>query len=239
MMLRQALVAVGPRTVMTGVLVGGAALALGALFLPHAAAAPSAGPGMYRLVLHAPEKANEFYVSAWAEGDVFVPRADAKVLTFVRRGDEHDGCTWQGTETLTRLRANVYAYRYDERILACRPDARPFEITPRQGIVTAEKWNGPATPTAFNAMQAPGDLWNPPLAAFDDDEHCNDVADDDAAEADEDSADADDDAEQQMADARAEMADAQREIAEAQQQIADAIRQANEQVKAALANHDE
>lgn len=237
-MIRHALVALGPKTVATGVLIGGAALALGALFLPRAVA--SSSPGMYRLVLHAPETPrNTFYVSAWAEGDVFV--ADpGKTMTFVRRGDEHDGCTWQGTETLTRLRNNVYAYQYNERILACRPDARPFEVTPRQGIVTAEKWGGPATPTAFNAMQAPGDLWNPPLAAaFDDDEHCNDVDDDDAAQADEDTADIDDDADQEMADARAEMADAQREIAEAQQQIADAIRQANEQVKAALAADNE
>ena len=90
-MMRQALVALGPKSVATGVLVGGAALALGALFLPRAVA--SAPPsGMYRLVLHAPEQRGAFYVSVWAEGDVFVANNDAKNLTFVRRGDEHDGC---------------------------------------------------------------------------------------------------------------------------------------------------
>ena len=217
-MIRNALVALGPKSVATGVLVGGAALALGALFLPRAVASSSA-PGMVRLVLHAPEEPGAFYVSAWAEGDVFAPRSDARTITFVRRGDEHDGCTWQGTERLTRLSAGVYAYDYRETILACRPDALPFRMTPRTGIVTAEPWSGPATPTALTAIQAPGNLWNP--TAMNDEDPCTDDDDDDAA-----------DAEQQMA-------DAQRQIVEAQQQIADAIQQANDDVQAALAADDD
>src|SRR2546430_4063223 len=98
-MMRQALVALGPKSMVAGVLVGGAALALGALFLPRAVASPA--PGMHRLVLHAPEEAGAFYLSAWVEGDVFVPSGAQKSITFVRRGDEHDGCSWQGTEKLT------------------------------------------------------------------------------------------------------------------------------------------
>jgi hypothetical protein len=220
-MIRQALVALGPKSVAAGVLVGGAALALGALFLPRAVAST---PEMYRLVLHAPEESRaHFYVSAWAEGDVFVANADAKSMTFVRRGDEHDGCTWQGTEKLTRLSAAVYAYDYKETILSCRPDANPFEKTPRSGIVTVERWNGPATPTAMNAIQAPGDLWNT-TAMNDRDSDC-----------DEDSVDVDVDVE----DAEQAMADAQRELADAQQEIADAIAQANEEVRAALDNSDD
>lgn len=221
-MMRQALVALGPKSVVTGVLVGGAALALGALFLPRAVASTSEPAAMYRLVLHAPERAGEMYVSAWAEGDVFVANHDAKSLTFVRRGDEHDGCTWQGTERLTRMSPGVYAYDYSEQILACRPDAVPFVKTPRKGIVTVERWDGPATATALTAIQAPGDLWNTAMNDDVDDEHCSDDADDLAEE---------------MADARREIADAQREIADAQKEVADAIRQANEEVKAALA-HD-
>jgi hypothetical protein len=220
-MIRQALVALGPKSVAAGVLVGGAALALGALFVPRAVAST---PEMYRLVLHAPEEARaHFYVSAWADGDVFVANADAKSMTFVRRGDEHDGCTWQGTERLTRLSPRVYAYDYKETILSCRPDANPFEKTPRTGIVTVERWNGPATPTAMNAMQAPGDLWNP-TAMNDSDSDCDEdmVADVDDIE-----------------DAEQAMADAQRELADAQQEIADAIQQANDEVKAALANDDD
>ncbi|HEX6839007.1 MAG TPA: hypothetical protein VF334_20655 [Polyangia bacterium] len=224
-MMRQALVALGPKSVVTGVLVGGAALALGALFLPRAIASPSA-PGMYRLVLHAPERAGEMYVSAWAEGDVFVANSDAKSLTFVRRGDEHDGCTWQGTEQLTRMSPGVYGYDYSEKILSCHPDAVPFVKTPRKGIVTVERWDGPATATALTGIQAPGDLWNVAMNDDVDDEHCTDDEDVDA-----------DDVAEEMADARREIADAQREITEAQQQVADAIRQANDEVKAALA-HD-
>lgn len=176
-MIRQALVAVGPKSVATGVLVGGAALALGALFLPRTTAS---APSMYRLVLHAPVTPGAFYVSAWAEGDVFVARNDAASFTFVRRGDEHDGCLWQGTERLTRKGA-VYAYEYRETILSCRPDARPFVKTPRSGVVTVEPWRGPATATALNAIQAPGDLWNEAVdsddtfAADDDDDVDDDL----------------------------------------------------------------
>ena len=83
-MMRQALVALGPKSVVAGVLVGGAALALGALFLPRAIAAPAA-TGMYRLVLHAPEESGAFYISAWTEGDVFVASTGQKTITFVRR----------------------------------------------------------------------------------------------------------------------------------------------------------
>lgn len=213
-MMRQALVALGPKSVATGVLVGGAALALGALFVPRAVASSSA-PHMYRLVLHAPDEPGAFYVSAWAEGDVFVPRSDDKTMTFVRRGDEHDGCSWQGTERLTRLSPGVYAYDYKETILACRPDAMPFRKTPRTGIVTVEPWGGPATATALNAAQAPGDLWN--TAMNDSDDDCADDDDD-------------------TADAEQSMADAQRQILEAQQEIAAAVQQANDEVQAALAS---
>ncbi len=232
-MIRHALVALGPKSVATGVLVGGAALALGALFLPRAVASSSA-TGMYRLVLHAPEEDGAFYVSAWAEGDVFVADSGAKTITFVRRGDEHDGCTWQGTETLTRMRPGLYAYDYKETILSCRPDAMPFRKTPRTGIVTAERWDGPATATALSGIQAPGDLWNSAMNDVDvDDEHC--TADDTADDADDEA----EDAAAEMADARQEIADAEREVAEAQRQVADAIREANEQVKAALASDDD
>ncbi|HEY2749461.1 MAG TPA: hypothetical protein VGL86_32805 [Polyangia bacterium] len=220
-MMRHALVALGPRTMAMGVLVGGAALALGALFLPHAVAAPTVAPSaMYRLVLHAPVEGGAFYVSAWAEGEVFVKSHDAKNLTFVRRGEEHDGCTWQGTERLTRLNDGAYAYDYAETILSCRPDARPFRKTPRSGIVTVEQWDGPATATALVAVQAPGNLWNPTAM--------NDIATDD-----DDCGCADDDDDSEVA-----LADAQRELADAQKEIDQAMHQADQELKAALAHVD-
>ncbi len=220
-MMRHALVALGPKTMAAGVLVGGAALALGALFLPHAVAAPTvATSAMYRLVLHAPEdRQPHFYVSVWSEGDVFVKSNDAKNITFVRRGDEHDGCTWQGTERLTRMSDGNYAYDYKETILSCRPDARPFVKTPRTGIVTVERWGGPATATALTAIQAPGNLWNPTAM--------NDIT----VEVDDDDCDSDDDSEEALA-------DAQRELADAQKEIDQAMHEADQELKAALAHVD-
>lgn len=212
-MMRHALVALGPKTMAAGVLVGGALVALGALFLPRAIAAPTSAPAaMYRLVLHAPEEAGAFYVSAWAEGDVFVKSADQKSLTFVRRGDEHDGCQWQGTERLTRMSNGAYAYDYAETILSCKPDATPFRKTPRTGIVTVEPFAGPAPATALIGFQAPGDLWNP--TAMNDNV---DADDDEHADAD------DDDSEEALADAQREMADAQKEIDDAMQELKTAL----------------
>jgi len=219
-MMRHALVALGPRTLAAWVLVGGAVIALGALFMPRAIATPASAPAeMYRLVLHAPEEPGAFYVSAWAEGAVFVKSADQKSITFVRRGDEHDGCQWQGTERLTRLSNGAYAYDYSERILSCTPDASPFRKTPRTGIVTVEPWNGAAKATALMGFQAPGNLWNTTamndVDVGDDDDHCTD----------------DEDTEEELADAQREMADAQKEIDEA-------MHQADQELKAALAHID-
>jgi hypothetical protein len=157
-MIRQAIVALGPKSVLAGVLVGGAALALGTLFVPRTLAAP----GMYRLVLHAPEESGAFYLSAWNEGGVFVAHdgSDKQSVTFTRRGDEHDGCSWMGTEKLVPIGARAYAYSYVETILSCRPGANPFRKTPRTGIVTVERWDGAGTATALSGVQPPGDLWN-------------------------------------------------------------------------------
>jgi hypothetical protein len=214
-MMRQALVALGPKSVVTGVLVGGAALALGVLFLPRAAAS---SPGMYRLVLHAPEESGAFYLSAWGDGEVFVASSDQKSITFVRRGDEHDGCSWQGTEKLTRKAAHLYAYDYSETILSCKPGATPFRKTPRTGIVTVENWASPATATALNGIQPAGELWNPTAMNDDDDCTAGEDIDDDSEEA---------------------LADAQREIADTQREIEEAVRQANDEVRAALEHSDD
>jgi hypothetical protein len=170
MMLRQALVALGPRTLLPVALAGSAALAAGVLLLPrdHATSA-------YRLSLHAPVEANTFYLSVWNEGEVFVGHdgRDRRPVVFTRRGDEHDGCTWLGTERLIPIAPNAYHYSYDETILACRPGARPFRKTPRMGIVTVDEAAGAAELTAFDGVQPPADLWNPPLDDFD----CDDDAD--------------------------------------------------------------
>src|SRR5206468_1208926 len=117
MMLRQALVALGPRTLLPVALVGGAALAGGALLWPQHVA-----PTTYRLLLHAPAESSAFYLSAWNEGEVYVDHdaRNRRTLVFTRRADEHDGCTWLGTERLVPLAPTLYHYSYDETILACR-----------------------------------------------------------------------------------------------------------------------
>jgi hypothetical protein len=214
-MMRQALVALGPKSVLTGVLVGGAALALGALFVPHAAS----GPGMYRLVLHAPEEPGAFYLSAWVDGDVFLAHdgSDRETVTFSRRGDEHDGCSWLGTEKLTPIGPRLYAYRYAETILSCRPDATPFRKTPRTGIVTVETWDGAATPTALTGIQPPGDVWN--LA--DNDLHDGCVDEDD------------------LDDAERELAQAQRELEAAHRGILQALHDAQEELQHVSAADDD
>src|SRR5262249_26293821 len=159
----------------------------------------------------------EFYVSAWAEGDVFVQSRDAKTITFVRRGDEHDGCTWQGTERLSRLSDGAYAYDYSEKILACRPDATPFRKTPRTGIVTVESWDGEASATALAGIQPPGDLW--PTAQVEHDCDC----DDDAEVADSDTDNDVDD--EEIADAQAELRAAQAELRAAQRELQRVVKQ--------------
>lgn len=234
-MMRHALVALGPKSVATGILVGGAALVLGALFVPQKTAAAGAMSGMSRLVLYAPERPGAFYLSAWNDGDVFVAHSEQPALTFVRRGDEHDGCTWQGVERLLRIDAHHYSYDYRETLLSCRPDAQPFDPTPRTGIVTIEAWDRPATATALTATQPPGELWNISRTAFEDDRHCldHDDADDDSADDDEsadlddesadlddESADRDGDSAQAGVDFKSAIDEARQHLIEAQRELA-------------------
>src|SRR5260370_32037868 len=99
MMLRQAIVALGPKTLVPMALVGSALLGLGALLMPHAQS------GIYRFTLHAPAQSNAIYISAWNDGEVYVDHdgSGGKTLTSTRRADEHAGCRWPGTAPLPPL----------------------------------------------------------------------------------------------------------------------------------------
>ena len=211
-MIRQALVALGPRTLLPLTLVGGAALGLGAYFWPHAAATPS----VYRLVLHAPEMPGAFYVSAWNDGDVYASHdaGDHQPIVYTRRSQEHDGCLWQGVERLIPVGPHAYRYSYQETILACQPDARPFVKTPRAGLVTVEKVAGTPQLTPVDAIQAPGNLWNPEVHRC----GCQMMDDDDA--------DADDDVAEEIDEA---MAATDQAINEAMAQAVQALREAHAQ----------
>jgi hypothetical protein len=90
-----------------------------------------------RLVLTAPEQPNAIYLTAWHQGDVFVrvPSGEPRGLTFQVRALVSDGCEWLATERLVPTGGNVYAYSYEEEIVACEPGATPAIKTPRTGIV--------------------------------------------------------------------------------------------------------
>lgn len=89
-----------------------------------------------RLVLHTVSRPCAVYLTAWRNGDVVIEDEGAlKPLTIRTRAWLSDGCRWQATETLTPISETRYAYRYDEKILRCEPDADPYIQTPRRGYV--------------------------------------------------------------------------------------------------------
>ena len=114
------------------VAVGGLLLAL-SLALGHS-------PRSHRLVLHAVDEPSCIYVTAWRHGDVRLAVDPGKLapLRFSTRAWLSDGCQWLGRERLDPIGPRTYAYRYDEIILGCDPDAEPYVKTPRTGTVTVE-----------------------------------------------------------------------------------------------------
>lgn len=115
--------------------VGGLVLGLGV-----AKVATSDEPVTRRLRLHAEEKPNAIYLSAWRDGDVEVtfPDGELRPVTFRVRASISDGCRWQGTERIVPIDSTTFHYDYSEIILSCRPGATPAAKTPRQGYVTVE-----------------------------------------------------------------------------------------------------
>ena len=95
---------------------------------------------VHHLALHAIAQPGALYLTAWRHGKVSVSIDGDKLtpLTFETFASVNDGCRWLGTETLVPLDSHRYAYRYDETILECDPDAIPCIKTPRTGIVTVE-----------------------------------------------------------------------------------------------------
>lgn len=97
----------------------------------------------HHLVLHTYAQPGAVYLTAWRHGHVAAPadvdRAELAPLTFTTTAMVNDGCRWQGIETLQPIEGHRYAYRYDETILSCDPDAVPYVKTPRTGVVTIEQ----------------------------------------------------------------------------------------------------
>ncbi len=97
----------------------------------------------YRLHLDAPVRADAIYLSRWHMGAVVATFDDGELAptTFRQRAHIYDGCTWEGTETLTPISETQFHYDYSERRVSCDPDADLTLMvkTPRQGIVTVEK----------------------------------------------------------------------------------------------------
>jgi|SRR5215510_5969011 len=94
----------------------------------------------HRLALHAVDEPNCVYLTAWHRGDVRLEVDPGKLtpLRFSTRAWLSDGCRWLGRERLDPIGPRTYAYRYDEIILSCDPDAEPYLKTPRTGTVTVE-----------------------------------------------------------------------------------------------------
>jgi hypothetical protein len=94
----------------------------------------------HRLSLHAIERPNEVYLSAFRNGDIRLTFDGRKLhaVTLKTYASVSDGCRWLGIERLTPRDGRSFHYYYSERMLDCDPDATPARKTPRQGIVTVE-----------------------------------------------------------------------------------------------------
>jgi hypothetical protein len=93
-----------------------------------------------RLALHAVERPDEWYISAWRNGPIPVPFAGKQLipLTYKTRAQLGDGCRWLVIERLVPMDDGRYFYDYSETLLGCRPGATPYVKTPRTGFVTIE-----------------------------------------------------------------------------------------------------
>lgn len=142
--MQQALTSPVARAVFVGGLLVAATLAAPA-DRPRCACKAGAHRGV-RLVLKTVARPGAVYLSWWNDGDVRLDLTrdlardltpgELPVLRFTTRAQGSDGCRWKGIETLEPIDARHYAYRYDEVLLSCRPGARPFDKTPRTGVVT-------------------------------------------------------------------------------------------------------
>jgi hypothetical protein len=117
-------------SVVLGGLLGGATLAATQLQTSDALSSK-------RLVLHAVDRPNSVYLSAFRDGDLHVELDGDHLspLTFKTRAAVFDGCRWLGVESLTPLDHRSYSYRYDEYVLECDCGATPTAKTPRTGLV--------------------------------------------------------------------------------------------------------
>jgi len=129
-------------------IVAGAAVAIGIIQLPSA----HENVHRVRMTLEAPppERAGTLYLSVFSDGGDVTVTTDYDQLPpfrFFTRAYVSDGCRWLGTETMTPIDANHYAYAYDEDVLSCDPGAPFIDTikTPRQGIVTVMPYVGYST----------------------------------------------------------------------------------------------
>jgi len=118
----------------------GLGLGLGIAAVASSSSHGGACPVTHRLALHAVERPNEVYLSAFRNGDIRLTFNDGKIqaVTLKTYASVFDGCRWLGIERLTPIDERSFHYDYSERILDCDPDAVPTRKTPRQGIVTVE-----------------------------------------------------------------------------------------------------
>lgn len=117
-------------------------IAIAGLALGLGAAASSRTPARvtHRLALHAVDRPDTVYLSAFRDGDIYMTFEGGELspLTIKVYASVFDGCRWLGIERLVPRDERSFYYDYSERILECDPGAIPTNATPRQGIVTVE-----------------------------------------------------------------------------------------------------
>ena len=117
-------------------------IAVAGLALGLSVAASSRAPARvtHRLALHAIERSDAIYLSAFRNGDIYMTfeRGKLSARTIKTYASLWDGCRWLGIERLSPRDDRSFYYDYSERVLECDPGATPTDETPRQGIVTVE-----------------------------------------------------------------------------------------------------
>lgn len=125
--------------------IAGATLAIAAfVHRPHAA--EMMVQSHHRLTLHTTSRAEAIYLTVFANGRIERMPSDLRPIEITGELQElrfsartmYHGCEVEGRETLVPIDRHSYSYSYDERIIACAPDADAIVETPRTGIVTVD-----------------------------------------------------------------------------------------------------
>jgi hypothetical protein len=115
-----------------------AAPIIGSLSLCHYREAESAvRSSTVALELDATDDAACYYESAFNDGTLRFDRSaiEGRPLHLTQRYQWLDGCTWEAEETLIP-HGSLFAYSYNEHVVACEEGATPARACERHGVVS-------------------------------------------------------------------------------------------------------